>query len=340
MFVDILSHTLMISAFVFLMMLIIEYVNVVSRGAWQKGLGDQLWVQYLVAVLLGATPGCLGAFAVVAMYSHGVVSFGALVAAMITTCGDEAYVMLALIPEKALFLIGILAVTGLAAGWLTDVAIKGTKLAGVVQCECLEIHEEEPCDCFSAFGIVRQWRELSLARAALMSLLILFAVGVLTGSLGTQTWDWKRITIAFSVAVGVFVVATVPEHFLQEHLWRHIARQHLLRIFLWTFGALIVTHLLIENLHFESLIKDNVLIILLVACVVGIIPESGPHLIFVTLFDRGTVPFSTLFASSVVQDGHGMLPLLAQSGRVFLLVKAINLVVGLILGFIGYLVGW
>jgi len=262
------------------------------------------------------------------------------VAAMIATCGDEAYVMLAMFPEKALLLTGLLAVVGFIAGWMTDLSIRGTKLAGVVQCESLEIHEEEPCNCFSASGIIRQWRELSLARAALAGLLILFAVGVITGSLGPHEWDWKRVTIAFSVAVGLFVVVTVPEHFLQEHLWKHIARQHLLRIFFWTFGALIVTNLLIENLHFESLIKDNLLVILLVACVVGIIPESGPHLIFVTLFDRGTIPFSTLFASSVVQDGHGMLPLLAQSGRVFLLVKAINLVVGLVFGMIGHVVGW
>lgn len=39
-----------------------------------------------------------------------------------------------------------------------------------------------------------------------------------------------------------------------------------------------------------------------------------------------------LIASSVVQDGHGALPLLAESRREFLKVKAISLVSGLALG--------
>jgi len=41
-----------------------------------------------------------------------------------------------------------------------------------------------------------------------------------------------------------------------------------------------------------------------------------------------------------VQDGHGMLPLLAESRRDFLKVKAINLLVGFLTGCIGYASGW
>jgi len=80
--------------------------------------------------------------------------------------------------------------------------------------------------------------------------------------------------------------------------------------------------------------------VLLVACLVGLVPESGPHLVFLTLFTQGAVPFSVLLASSVVQDGHGMLPLLADSRLDFFRIKAINFVVGILLGLVGYLTGW
>ena len=73
---------------------------------------------------------------------------------------------------------------------------------------------------------------------------------------------------------------------------------------------------------------------LVFAVLVGIIPESGPHLVFVTLFAAGTLPFGILLASSIVQDGHGMLPMLAVSRRGFILVKLINILVGLIVGLI------
>jgi hypothetical protein len=77
-------------------------------------------------------------------------------------------------------------------------------------------------------------------------------------------------------------------------------------------------HLLTNVLHLEAAIRSGRWIVLLIACLVGLIPESGPHLIFVTLFAQGVVPFSVLLASSVVQDGHGMLPMLAHSRREFL----------------------
>jgi hypothetical protein len=63
-----------------------------------------------------------------------------------------------------------------------------------------------------------------------------------------------------------------------------------------------------------------------------VIPESGPHLVFVMLFAEGAIPFSVLVTSSVVQDGHGILPLLAESRREFVRVKAINMIAGLVLG--------
>ena len=87
-------------------------------------------------------------------------------------------------------------------------------------------------------------------------------------------------------------------------------------------------------------IANNMFVVLAVALLIGIIPESGPHLVFVTLFASGTIPFSILLASSIVQDGHGMLPLLAESKRGFLSVKAVNLVFGAIAGIIGLLLGF
>jgi len=80
--------------------------------------------------------------------------------------------------------------------------------------------------------------------------------------------------------------------------------------------------------------------VLLVAALVGIIPESGPHLFFVTLYAQGAIPFSVLLTSSVVQDGHGMLPLLAHSGRAFIIVKIINLIAGLLFGSALLAAGW
>jgi hypothetical protein len=332
------STALMITGFVLAMMLLIEYLNVLSAGRWQARLAGHLWGQYLLGAFLGATPGCLGAFTAVAMYSHGLLTLGAVVATMIAASGDEAFVMLALIPKQALLLMAILFVFGFAAGVLVDLA--GGRRRTRVSAICLELHGAERCECFPRGRIGEQWKNCSPARGALAVLLGLFLAGILAGQLGPPEWNWVRASLAAVSALALFIVATVPDHFLEEHLWRHVAVKHAPWVFLWTFGALIVMHMLTNVLHLEPAIRSGRWVVLLLACLVGLIPESGPHLIFVTLFAQGVVPFSVLLASSIVQDGHGMLPMLAHSTREFVLIKGITFAAGLCFGAAAMALGW
>jgi hypothetical protein len=50
------------------------------------------------------------------------------------------------------------------------------------------------------------------------------------------------------------------------------------------------------------------------------------------LFSQQLIPFSILLASSIVQDGHGMLPVLAESRKDFFLIKGISVLIGLVIG--------
>jgi hypothetical protein len=150
------------------------------------------------------------------------------------------------------------------------------------------------------------------------------------------------MNLIFAV-VSLFVVwfiATAPEHVVKEHLWEHIIRKHFLSIFLWTFGALFVIQVGLHYFDIETLISNNIPWMILLAVLVGIIPESGPHLLFVTLFATGTVPFSVLLASSISQDGHASLPLLAESKRSFVKAKIVNAIVAALFGYLCYLIGY
>jgi len=79
--------------------------------------------------------------------------------------------------------------------------------------------------------------------------------------------------------------------------------------------------------------------VLLLAALMGIVPESGPHLIFVMMYAKGLIPFSVLLTSSFVQDGHGMLPLLSYSIKDSILIKVLNFAFGIGIGLILYAFG-
>ena len=324
--IEVLKHALMITGFVFVMMLIIEYINVQTKGIWHNNLAKSKWKQYFLAAFLGAIPGCLGAFTAITLFSHRIISFGAVVTAMIATSGDEAFIMLAMFPQKAILLTTIIFIVGIIAGFITDKFVSPRYFESKFAKNRFPIHEEEKCDCYPHKNLFSNFKTKSIPRILMLIIITFFLLGTATGEIGPEKWNWVRISILMTSFIALLIVITVPEHFLEEHLWKHIVVTHIPKIFLWTFGTLLVVHILLEFIDINSWIASNMFIILAIALLVGIIPESGPHLVFVTLFAAGTIPFSVLLASSIVQDGHGMIPMLADSKRGFFSVKAVNII--------------
>jgi hypothetical protein len=66
----------------------------------------------------------------------------------------------------------------------------------------------------------------------------------------------------------------------------------------------------------------------------------APHLIFVMMFAKGLIPFSVLLTCSIIQDGHGIIPLLSYTVRDAVLIKLFNLVIGLLIGGVLFYLGY
>jgi hypothetical protein len=272
----VLSQTVQVTLLVLIMMTLVDAVNVWTRGKLAtllKGVGR--WRQYVVASVIGAAPGCLGAFTNVSLYVHGMISFGALVGSMAAASGDEAFVMLAMFPKTAILLFGILFVIGVVVGWVTDRAVKKWNISTCADCETQQFHPAQE-------GFV---------------------------------------------------------HYVRDHVWQHIIKKHIWKTTLWTLGALLVVELGLRYWNLEALTSQYTILLLFAGALLGLIPESGPHLIFVTMFANGLIPFSVLFTSTFVQDGHGMLPLLSYSVTDSVKLKAFNLSFGVMFGLILFAFG-
>jgi len=337
---SIFKHALMITVFVFVMMLIVDYFNVLTNGRLTTAITGKRWRQYFISSFLGATPGCLGAFLNVSFYVHGLISFGAIVGGMIATSGDEAFVMLALFPQQALLLFGILFVLGIFLAWLTDKIAPLLKIKPCSKCSLQQVHTIETCNCFDKGNLVRNFLNVSLLRAGFLIFTVLFLVGLTTGIVGPQTWGWQRLTLTILVAIATIIIGSVPNHYLREHIWQHLAKKHLLRIFLWSFFAILIIEAGLKYWNLELFVKEHLEWVGILAVLLALIPESGPHFIFVMLFSQGLIPFSILLASSIVQDGHGMLPLLSYTIKDSILIKIFNMVFGIIIGLIFYSFGF
>ncbi|MBR7027712.1 MAG: arsenic efflux protein [Bacteroidales bacterium] len=280
---EVLRDSILITLLVIVMMSLIEIVNVASHGHFFTRLNSNRFTRVLFGAAMGMIPGCVGGFATVSLYSHGMITFGALVAMMIASSGDEAFVMLAMFPGKALLLFAILFVIAVAVGLLVDLRPAG----------------KEKSVCRQSYGL----HEDDLEE---------------TGHGHHHILD---------------------RHFFKEHLWHHVIKEHALSVFCWTFGALLLIHIGMEYVDLEAWMKENLALVMLLAVLIGIIPDSGPHLIFVTMFASGLIPFSVLLASSISQDGHSALPLLAENRMGFVKAKLINCIVAAVAGYALYFFG-
>ena len=182
--IEILKSTILITGLVITMMLIIEFLNVKSKGKVFDKLKGSKIKQVITAACLGLIPGCIGGFAVVSLYTHKLLSFGALVAMMICSSGDEAFVLLAVIPETALIMFGILFVIAIIVGIVVD---KFVKIKGKISCsEEYEVHNEEK-NVFPSIFRLSSYKKLKNASRERILLLVsigLFAFGIMSGALG------------------------------------------------------------------------------------------------------------------------------------------------------------
>lgn len=348
---DVISDGVSITGMVVILMMLIEFLNRGTQGRAFGRLSKSRWGQVLLGAGMGMIPGCFGGFAVVSMYSHRVISFGALVAMMIASSGDEAFFMLAMIPRQTLIVSAIIFVIAIIAGLVTD---KITKNKNMVSSACngsFELHDEDihhhPHETHND--------KHHTARIGTITALLIFVAYFIyafiingeepdesTTGLNLDIIEERWLNLVFAIAGIAIAVSVVflPDHVVEEHLWSHVIRKHLLSVFLWTVGTLLVIQIGLHYFDIDKWTSQNTIWMIVLAALIGLIPESGPHLIFVSLFAGGTVPFSVLLASCISQDGHAGLPLLAEDKRGFFSAKLINAVVAFVVGVVAYLIGF
>lgn len=348
----ILKNSTLITGLVIVMMMMIECINIESKGKLFLKFRKNRLGQIIAGAALGIIPGCMGGFATVSLYTHRIFGFGALIAMMIASSGDEAFIMLAMIPKEAIILFCILFIIAIISGYITDIIHERLHRK---KCNKEEHHEcEDGCND----GYVVHKKEHSekktwtIKRWVLITGVILFIIALASGLLGHEhgthehtghighehhhdflSENWMNLIFAALSLVMLVVILFSSDHFIDEHIWKHIIKKHLASIFLWTSGALIGINILMQFIDITSWISNNTAAMIVLATLVGIIPESGPNMIFVTLFAQGVVPFPVLLANSISQDGHASIPLFAENKKSFVKSKLINCIIAVIAGF-------
>lgn len=109
-----------VTVFVGAALLLFGYIDYRQQGAFIEAIEKAKKYQPIIGSLLGIIPGCGGSILVMPLYIKGTVTFGAVVATLIATAGDSAFVTLTQAPKKFALITVICFVVGTAVGYIVD----------------------------------------------------------------------------------------------------------------------------------------------------------------------------------------------------------------------------
>lgn len=117
---------LAVTVFVAAMVLIFSWLQFITAGKFVDAIRANTRWQPVIGALMGITPGCGGAIVMMPMYARGYVTYGTVIATLIATLGDAAFVLIGAAVTDSSFITPVIAVhvisfvIGILWGYLVD----------------------------------------------------------------------------------------------------------------------------------------------------------------------------------------------------------------------------
>jgi hypothetical protein len=297
-----------------------------------KFLERQGLLQAPLSAFLGALPGCGGAIVVVTQYVRGYVSFGSVVAVLVATMGDAAFLLLAREPTVGLFALGF--TVGSLTGWFVDwlhgtdfMRAAVTEKAIVAARKTHDLTDDERVSGFTWIDIA--WLGLLVPSIAL-GLMIAFQQDTdwLFGPLaGHEPTRWLGLTGALLSIVMWVLAGHQNTHNMHDAVeietipvWRRII-QDTNFITVWVVVGFLVYEIGIHiaGTGIEHFFKVWAPLVPLMGVVVGFLPGCGPQIVVTTLYLAGLVPLSAQIGNAISNDGDALFPAIALAPKAAIL---------------------
>ena len=101
---------LAVTVFVAAMILLFSWLQYITAGQFVLWIRENKRLQPVIGAMMGLTPGCGGAIIVMPMYARGYVTYGTVIATLIATLGDAAFVLIGSVFQNSAFITPVIAV--------------------------------------------------------------------------------------------------------------------------------------------------------------------------------------------------------------------------------------
>ncbi len=354
-----------VGAFVGAVLLLFGYINFRKSGKFLAAIEKSKRFQPLIGGVLGLTPGCGGAIFVMPLFFKKSVTFGTVVATLMATMGDAAFVLIATKPLHYLVVSGLALFIGTITGYLVDLTSLGDKI--------LEKYDERMLILKGARSNQNDIKAPPMTpvekkRSNFFNYLFwsLISVGLLLGIMDLMQIDINELILpnlgeiigVLGTSLAIFLVFKGKKFLRDDTPEAEEAKVNSLKrtfienaqetafVIMWVFVGFLAYEFFTLGVGagdyaageqiIESWLLATGFIAIIIGVAVGVIPGCGPQIIFVTLFANGLVPFSALLANAISQDGDALFPLIAIDRRSALWATLVNKFPALVFALIVY----
>ena len=101
---------LAVTVFVAAMILLFSWLQFITAGRFVVWIRENRSLQPVIGAMMGLTPGCGGAIIVMPMYARGYVTYGTVIATLVATLGDAAFVLIGAVFQDSSYLTPVIVV--------------------------------------------------------------------------------------------------------------------------------------------------------------------------------------------------------------------------------------
>ena len=287
-----------------------------------------------ISAFLGVIPGCGGAIMVMSLFTRGVVSFGAVLAALISTMGDAAFLLLATKPQAALIILPVTFCTGIVSGYLVKPFTKNF-LQKKINRDFL-ITELPKNKTSNKFYLI--WFFFLIPGLALG---IMNAFNIETSYLVSDIDIIQFISFLLALyCVFLWVLNPLTDiqmASIHENSFRKVVDTTCF-VTVWVIISFVIYELInisTQGAIFESL-KYFGPFIPLMAIIIGFIPGCGPQIMITSMYVSGQLPMSAQIGNSISNDGDALFPAIAISPKAAIIATLYSAVPAIFIAYLWY----
>ena len=287
-----------------------------------------------ISAFLGAIPGCGGAIMVMSLFTRGVVSFGAVLATLISTMGDAAFLLLATKPQAALIILPVTFCTGIVSGYIVKPFTKNF-LQKKINRDFL-ITELPKNKTSNKFYLI--WFFFLIPGLALG---IMNALNIETSYLVSDIDIIQLISFLLALyCVFLWVLNPLTDiqmASIHENSFRKVVDTTCF-VTVWVIISFVIYELInisTQGAIFESL-KYFGPFIPLMAIIIGFIPGCGPQIMITSMYVSGQLPMSAQIGNSISNDGDALFPAIAISAKAAIIATLYSAVPAIFIAYLWY----